>query len=297
MGSRMDSLPRSPAFDLCGEEPMRLAPSGKRSSSLSIVEGKPKPVLGDDLARIVEGEIIPRLMLVHRNGSQAERENSPLGPELAERFALYALSSGHDSLLAIVGTLLQQGASIEAIYVDLLGPAARRLGEFWEDDRVSFADVTIALGRLQHIVRELSIQGPQETTAASFGRSALFAPAPGEQHTFGLIIIEEFFRRSGWRTWAELSGSIDEVVSAVQAHHFDLFGMTAGSDDRLDQIAPMVMSVRKASRNRNITVMVGGRLFIERPELVAKIGADAMATDARQAVLVADGAVRQLARR
>jgi methanogenic corrinoid protein MtbC1 len=276
---------------------MRLAPGGKRGASLSLVEGKQKPPLGEDLARLVEGEIIPRLMLVHRSVRENEREPSPLGPDLAERFALYALSSGHDSLLAIIGTLLQQGVSMEGIYLDLLGPAAKRLGEFWDEDRVSFADVSIALGRLQQIVRELSLHGSQENLPASSGRSALFAPAPGEQHTFGLVIIEEFFRRSGWRTWAELSGSIDEVVAAVQAHHFDLFGMTAGSDDRLDQIAPMVMSIRQASRNRDITVMVGGRLFLERPELVAKVGADAMATDARQAVMVADGVVRQLARR
>jgi methylmalonyl-CoA mutase cobalamin-binding subunit len=86
-------------------------------------------------------------------------------------------------------------------------------------------------------------------------------------------------------------------VAAVQAHEFDLFGMSASSDERLDQIAPMIMSVRKASRNRDITVMVGGRLFVERPELVAKVGADAMATDARQAVLGAEGAVRLLAAR
>ncbi|MDP3493233.1 MAG: cobalamin B12-binding domain-containing protein [Hyphomonadaceae bacterium] len=293
----MDSLPRSPAFDLCGEEPMRLAPGGKRGASLAIVEGKAKPPLADDLARLVEGEIIPRLMLVHRSEQREERDTASLGPDLAEKFALYALSSGHDSLLAIIGTLLQQRVSIESIYLDLLGPAARRLGEFWDEDRVSFADVTIALGRLQHVVRELSLHGSQDTMWASTGRSALFAAAPGEQHTFGLVIIEEFFRRSGWRTWAELSGSTEEVVSAVKAHHFDLFGMTAGSDDRLDQIAPMVMSVRKASKNPDITVMVGGRLFVERPELVAKVGADAMATDARQAVMVADGAVRKLALR
>jgi len=43
--------------------------------------------------------------------------------------------------------------------------------------------------------------------------------------------------------------------------------------------------------------MVGGRLFLERPELVARIGADAMAADAKEAVLKAEVAVRQLAHR
>jgi len=292
----MASLPGSSVFDLCGEEPMRIAPGGKRPSGLSLVEGTPRPQLGDQLARIVEGEIIPRLLLVHRMERRDGQESVPLSPEIIEKFALYSLSSGHDSLMAIIGKLLQQGVALESVYVDLLGPAARRLGEFWEEDRVSFADVTIALGRLQHIVRELSLHGPNELPMSS-GRAALFAAAPGEQHTFGLVIIEEFFRRSGWRTWAELSGSVADVVSAVQAHDFDLFGMTAGSDERLDQIAPMIMSVRKASRNRDITVMVGGRLFVESPDLVAKVGADTMVTDARQAVLGAEGAVRRLASR
>ena len=292
----MASLPGSSVFDLCGEEPMRIAPGGKHTTSLSIVEGTPRPQLADQLARIVEGEIIPRLMLVHRMERQDGQESAPLSPDTIEKFARYALSSGPDSLMAIIGRLMQTGVALESIYVDLLGPAARRLGEFWEDDRVSFADVAIALGRLQHVVRELSLQGPNELPM-SVGRAALFAAAPGEHHTFGLVIIEECFRRSGWRTWAELSGSVADVVSAVQAHDFDLFGMSASSDERLDQIAPMIMSVRKASRNRDITVMVGGRLFVERPELVAKVGADTMAADARQAVLGAEGAVRRLASR
>mgnify|MGYP000349336816 CR=1 FL=1 len=296
----MASLPQSPAFDLCGEEPYQLgSPSGReRQPKRSRGRGQSQGEKSDHLARLVEGEIIPRLMLVHGQSSEPPpRDVVELGPETTEKFALYTLSTGHESLLAIIGGLLQQGVSMEAIYLELLGPAARRLGEFWNDDQVSFADVTIALGRLQQVVRELSLHGPTEKGAASNGRAALFAPAPGEQHTFGIVIIEEFFRRSGWRTWTELSGELDEIMGAVQAHRFDVFGMTASSDDRLDQIAPMIMSIRRASRNRDISVIVGGRLFLERPELVAKIGADAMAADAREAVLKAEVAVRQLAHR
>ena len=293
----MASLPQSPAFDLCGEEPEQLeSASGRRRSSRERAQSKREQ--SDQLARLVEGEIIPRLMLVHSQANVEERRPAAiaLGPETTEKFALYTLSSGQESLLAIIGGLLQQGVSMEAIYLDLLGPTARRLGEFWSDDQVSFADVTIALGKLQQIVRELSLHGPVDSGAAANGRAALFAPAPGEQHTFGLVIIEEFFRRSGWRTWTELSGAPEEIIGAVQAHRFDMFGMTCSSDERLDQIAPMIMSIRRASRNRDITVMVGGRLFLEQPGLVATIGADAMATDAKEAVLKAEVAVRQLAR-
>jgi methanogenic corrinoid protein MtbC1 len=238
-------------------------------------------------------------MIVNREEAlpAPQPETIALGPETTEKFALYTLSAGHGSLLAIVGNLLQQGITLESIYLDLLSPVARRLGEYWNDDLVSFADVTIALGRLQQVVRELSVQPPKGGVLAPNGRSALFAAAPGEQHTFGLLIIEEFFRRSGWRTWTENGGGIGPVVAAAETHFFDIFGLTASSEEHLDQIAPMIMSVRRASKNRDITVLVGGRVFNETPELAARVGADAMATDPKEATLRAELAVRKLARR
>jgi methanogenic corrinoid protein MtbC1 len=243
------------------------------------------------LSQIVEGEIIPRLLLAH--GTPSGPDGSTLSQEFTESFALYALSQGRESLLAIVGSLLQKGVSIESIYLDLLAPAARRLGDLWLDDRASYADVTIALGRLQQIVRELSAR----PAGGVCEHAALFAPAPGEQHTFGLVLLEEFFRRSGWRTWSELSGACEEVASAARAHRFDVFGVTASHDNCLDQIASLIMSVRRVSKNRDICVLVGGRLFLARPELVAEVGADATAADAQGAVFCAEAAVRRLVSR
>jgi hypothetical protein len=47
----------------------------------------------------------------------------------------------------------------------------------------------------------------------------------------------------------------------------------------------MIQSIRRASRNRGVGVLVGGRLFIEHPDYVARVGADATAVDGRQAIL------------
>lgn len=250
-----------------------------------------------DLAKMVEAEIIPRLMLSHRASPVAQDvrpSDGPIGPEMTDSFARMVLSSDSDSLIAFVGGLLQAGASMETIYVDLMIPAARRLGEYWDDDNISFADVTIGLGRLQQVVRTLrwsptEPQGPDHSAP-----SALFAPASSEQHTFGLFIIEESFRRAGWRTWIETSGLADDSVDMVRHHWFDLIGLSASSDVHIEQITATVAAVRKASRNRGLFVLVGGRLFIDRPELVSDVGADATAPNGAEALLVADNAVRRL---
>jgi hypothetical protein len=67
-----------------------------------------------------------------------------------------ALSGTDDDLRRrVLGNLRLQGVSQEEI-VDVLIPAiARRIGEDWCADRTSFADVTIGVGRLQQLVREI----------------------------------------------------------------------------------------------------------------------------------------------
>jgi methanogenic corrinoid protein MtbC1 len=256
-----------------------------------------------ELAKMVESEIIPRLMLAHSSRASlpdAIAQQPRLNDETTEAFAQMVISKGPESLIAYVGALLQSGLGIEKIYMDLLIPAARRLGDYWNDDSASFTDVTIGLGRLQQVVRALGYkkmdlaghptvgQGPTE-------RSALFAPAPGEQHTFGLFIIEDVFRRAGWRTWMETAAVDDDVLDTVRCHWFDIVGFSLSAVTHVEKIKAAITSVRVASRNPDLFVLVGGRLFIESPEYVSIVGADATAANAPDAFQVADKAVRRFA--
>lgn len=251
----------------------------------------------DLLTRMVEGEIIPRLLLAHRSEpipQPLESSGPTFGPGMTDDFAQMVLSNSADSLIDYVSELIARGVSIQAVYMDLLAPTARRLGDYWNDDRSSFADVTISLGKLQQILHELSRRTTQAQELQRQGRSVLFATAQTEQHTFGLLVIEEFFRRAGWRTWCEPSGSPADLAQMVSAHWYDLFGLSVSCDTHLDQVSSIITSVRRSSKNRAIRIMVGGRLFSERPELAASVGADVTASDGNEAVAKAENAVVQL---
>jgi methanogenic corrinoid protein MtbC1 len=246
------------------------------------------------LVKMVESEIIPRLMLAHRNGGTEAANAKPvsgLGQETTETFARMVVSRDSDSLVSFVGGLLQAGVSLDSIYTDLLVPAARRLGEYWDEDSVSFTDVTVGLGRLQQVMRAIAWKTPGAGDRAGLARSALFAPGPCEQHVFGLYIIDDFFRRAGWSTWVETSSDTADLVDTVRGHWFDLFGVTVSVDDHISEIAATIRAVRAASRNPQLYVMIGGRLIADRPELVAEVGADATAGSGGEALLVANHAL------
>ena len=249
-----------------------------------------------DLARIIEGEIIPRLMLAHgAPGEGAVGETAPsVGSRTLDAFARMTLSSEAHTMTAYVEALIQGGLSLEEVYVDLLIPTARRLGDDWNEDFISFTDVTVGLSRLQQVVRTLGHSIPTRD-ADGEAPSAYFVTAPNEQHAFGLVILEDYFRRAGWRTWLDTAATCEEAVRTVRHDWFDIFGLSATSDTPTEVIATTIAQVRHASRNPAVFVMVGGRLFIDNPALANVVGADAASQTAGDALLIADKAIRPAA--
>jgi len=253
------------------------------------------------LARIVEAEIIPRLLLAHRSqapgDTRVQAEGGTITAADAERFAAASLKSEAYALLVEVDVLLAAGISVETIFLDLLAPAARQLGIWWEEDICDFVDVTMGLWRLQEIVHELAARSPGAAERRTGERRALFAPLPGEQHGFGSLMVEEFFRRAGWTTSSEVCVTEDDLVALVSKGWFELVGLTVSCEDHISRLPAVIGALRRASRNPRLGVMVGGRVFSEHPELAIGCGADATAADARRAVLVAETLLDVLALR
>lgn len=244
------------------------------------------------LAAALEREIVPRLLVASRAGPFPPNLLAAAGRSLeAGRVEdLLRLLRGADEQAAeaYLRDLMDAGMTLEAACMDLLAPAARRLGTLWEEDECDFVEVTIAVGRMQRVVHSLGSlfacapAGP----LAPAGRLYLTC-IPGEQHTLGVLIVAEFFLRDGWAV--DLGHPLDDVDlrGAVRESWYDVVGFSVACDSDLLRLRREVRSVRQASRNPDVRVMVGGRPFVERPDLVRRTGADATAADAREAPAVA----------
>lgn len=205
----------------------------------------------------VAAQVIPRLRLAHSLPVAALPEGPSPAPEDVAALSHLLMAHDNGAAHAYVETLRLGGVALDRLYLDLLAPSARQLGQFWADDICDFATVTLALGQLRCMLRDHAPQFLPEPRALVAGHSVLLAPVPGEQHTFGLSV---------------------------------------GSGGRMEALAATIRAIRRTSRNRSIGVMVGGPVFIEHPEYVALVGADVTALDARQAPVQAARLVSLLAR-
>jgi len=246
------------------------------------------------LARTIEEEIIPRLMLAHRTPNEPPARSAGLAyaivAEDVKHFAALVLSHEEDVAFANIQALRARGVSVEKIYVDVLAPTARYLGTLWDDDFCTFTDVTVGLGRLQRVLRELSsalgrVEHPPQ------GRRVLLLPSPGEQHTFGLVMVAEFFRHAGWDVTGGAWAVAADAAALVTAEWFDVVGFSLGAKSHVPALAASILAVRQAACNRSLTVLVGGPLFGLHPEFVGLVGADGMTIDGREAPLLAESLI------
>ncbi|MEN9315634.1 MAG: hypothetical protein RIS35_2027 [Pseudomonadota bacterium] len=238
------------------------------------------------LAHTLEVEVIPRLVGAHRK----DRPGAPASPLTVDIEAFVELlRKGSDGeVAATVAALHRRGMSVEAIFLSVLAPAAHHLGELWLADRCDFSSVTVCLGRLQTLLREWSPTFGREIEHPPNGRRILLGQHPEEQHSFGLSMVAEFFRRDGWEVLGGVGGAVPDPSAQTSRDWFDVVGFSVGSETRLKWLYSRIADVRERSRNRNLVVMVGGPLFIVRPELAQTVGADAVCQDAGEAPLLAE---------
>ena len=250
------------------------------------------------LTQFIRGQVIPRLAQAH--GLAVSLPSAPISAPIipttpsakdVSDFADLAFQTDSATVVARIEALVASGVSMDRVYLDWVAPAARQLGCDWDVDRASFSEVTLGLWRLQQSLHALSPKFQATERPAAARRRALLVSAPKEQHTLGLFMLSEFFRRAGWEVWSDLPSDYSEVAGKVNEEWYDLVGISVGTEVKLEALTVAVTKLRHVSRNPDVVVMVGGPIFVDHPEFAVTAGADFTAQDAPDAVSRGEQAV------
>lgn len=273
------------------DAPQTLAPAAASAQDVGDT-GLDDPARVGYLVRTIERAVIPRLVQARRPAG-SDSPGLPPAPGALElqTFVSRILHGREADMQGQVMQLRRSGVSVSDIYLHLLAPAARTLGSLWDQDLCDFPGVTVGLGRLQRLLRELSEAFEAEAPPADPTRAAgagelrvLLAQAPREQHSFGLSMVAAYFRRAGWIVEGGIGGSeAAEPALRAQADWFDAVGFSIGSQVHLPWLQEQVRNLRLLSRNPHLAVLVGGPLVLTQPACAQQAGADACITDASQA--------------
>lgn len=262
---------------------------------LAPVIAKPTESHLQEFASIIENIIVPRLLMSHvNNNADLIQERVSIRNVAVSDFLKLTTQDDPSSAIDYVRHLMANGVSFQEVLLDLMAPAARILGERWEEDRASFVEVALGVARMHRILREFDGVPSNLWSSAGFGRHALLLPAPGELHSFGLRLVQEFLLRESWTVTNKPVEDVKQLGQLVASEHYDIVGLSLSGQTLEEPFLAAIRIIREKSKNRHVKIIVGGHLFVERPDLIDSCGSDAYAVDAPATVTIVNGWANQL---
>ena len=181
--------------------------------------------------------------------------------------------------------LIAQGVTAVRI-CDVHVPAvARRLGEDWVADDLSFSAVTIGGARLQRLLREIGEgdEGDRRRNAAGDARAVLLLVAPEADHTLGAMVLAGQLRRRGLSVRLSLGEPDDAIVEAMTATRFDAVFVSVTLRESLGFLEGALAQIR--ARFAVVPpVVLGGALIDREGADAATLGIDLVTSDLDEAV-------------
>ncbi|TRD22594.1 cobalamin B12-binding domain-containing protein [Palleronia caenipelagi] len=218
----------------------------------------------------------------HALGHLVSRRQTQIVPALVDALELAVTDRSAEAWRDVSDQMQREGIHPTQICDDYVPEVARRLGELWTEDELSFAGVTIACSRLQAMLRDLSPEEPPDTSAT--GTRLLLVVIADTMHTLGAMVLTGQLRRQGASVKLMLGRSLQEISATLGSGSYHGALLSVALRDELSDLQATIKDLRGANGNR-IPIIVGGsitELGINRVKVAT--GADLVTNDIREAL-------------
>lgn len=227
----------------------------------SILPNEAVQLLADEVVVQLASRLHPEVM-----------KSSPAVPVPVETFCEALLSDDSDAAIEMVRQERRDGVPLETVYLMTLAAACRRLGALWEDDRLSFLQMSVAAGRVFEIMRCLRRQIALPLGLDLPERKALFATVPGELHSIGVTMAADMFRNRGWEIDLRTGLDHEALLASITDRPYRIIGLSAGHPSTIVALTRLIVALRITHPEARI--VVSGNIANEVRGLNALIRAD-----------------------
>lgn len=226
--------------------------------------------LPEDVVMSLAREVISRV---------GSRENkllrTPAVPSNLEIIALCdaLLSQDEAAAAQFIMHLRHDGTKTEDIYLIYMARAARMLGDMWDDNKIDFVTVTLGTGRLLAIMR--GMRPLFETPLRVHGKNAIFASVPGENHTIGVRMATDIFRKDGWEIDLKVGLDHNSLVDQIERQPSGIIGLSIGGKHTMEPLSKLVVALNICCPNS--LILVCGQDVEHSKPVLQLMGLDAIA--------------------
>lgn len=159
----------------------------------------------------------------------------------------------HDMVLQ----MLDADIDVKELYLHLFQRALYRVGELWEQNKISVATEHIATAITEGL---LTLVYPKIFEAEHSGKKAVIACVPNEFHQIGAKMVADTFELNGWDGhFVGANTPTSELIDKIQEVDPDVIGLSLSIYFNLPNLEKMITEIRNEFPETNI--WVGGQAF------------------------------------
>ena len=159
----------------------------------------------------------------------------------------------------LIDKLIRYGRSIELILDSYLPTIAKKLGDAWVADEISFSDVTIALGKIQFLNSKFEPLYISCLNSAYYKTKTLIIIPKGEDHTYGGIAATRKLRGMGLDAFLIFDYKKNELENLLCERNYDFIGISSANNFMIEKINNLSTKI-SAIVERKTPIVLGGNL-------------------------------------
>lgn len=204
---------------------------------------------------------------------------------LSKTYLELLLAAKRKEAVELVNNALDQGLTLEDLYLRVLQPAMRSVGRLWQLNEISVAQEHYVSAATQLIVSQLYprlLDGPRN------GKMMIAGCIASNLHEIGLRFLCDIFELRGWDThFYGANTPTRGLIDIIRTKRPDIVAIGATLASQLPPVASFISEMRQNPSTAQIRILVGGAAFWGNEDLWKEMGADGFAADASTAVRLA----------
>ncbi len=206
--------------------------------------------------------------------------------EDAKRYLDFLLQGKRVRAQALVTDLVTNGESIASVYDNIFKVTQHEVGLLWQKNIITVAHEHYCTAATQSIMASLY---PYIFTSEKKERKMVACSISGDMHEIGIRMLSDLFEIDGWDTYY-MGANMPEanIISALVEQQPQLLAISVTMPFHIIKVHSLINKIRNNILLKNVKILVGGYPFMLSKDLWQKVGADACAPDAKEAILLAN---------
>ncbi len=256
--------------------------------NLQLIKGALKQILPENMQSIAcqyidEGlQQLPNLP----TGLSSFIETTEPHAELAQQYLDTLLKADRKTASHLILDAVEKGIPIKDIYIHVFQRSQYEIGRLWQMNKVSVAQEHYCTAATQLIMSQLYSHIFSTTRK---NHTVVATCVGGDLHEIGIRMVSDFFEMEGWDTYyLGANTPTPSVLQELETRHAEILAISATMTFHIRAVEQLIATVHSSNTLQHIKIIVGGYPFNIEPELWKHVGAHAYASNAQDAITVAE---------